>query len=101
MLVKKEVAPHVEFVSYSGRYPYLCEGVLILKIDGEEYAFGQSAYFPAFWNSGGWLGCEEDTYQGEWKIYESAIPEQFRMYSEEIDKVFNNNVEFGCCGGCL
>lgn len=25
---------HVEFVSYSGRYPNLCSGVLVLRIDG-------------------------------------------------------------------
>ena len=29
----------VEFVFYSGEYPNLCRGVLVLKIDGHQYAF--------------------------------------------------------------
>lgn len=31
---------HVELVSYSGQYPNLCSGVLVLRIDGLAYAFG-------------------------------------------------------------
>lgn len=31
---------HVEFVSYSGKWPNLCSGELTLEIDGEEVAFG-------------------------------------------------------------
>lgn len=31
---------HVKFVSYSGKYPNFCRGVLVLKIDGIEYCFG-------------------------------------------------------------
>lgn len=38
---------------------------------------------------------------GEWKIDVDRLPEQFRKYAEEIGKVFNENVEYGCCGGCI
>ena len=31
---------HIEFISYTGKYPALCYGVLTLKIDNEEVAFG-------------------------------------------------------------
>ena len=29
------------------------------------------------------------------------IPEEFRKYAAEIDRVFNDNVPFGCCGCCI
>lgn len=57
---------HVEFVSYSGKYPNLCSGVLTLRIDGLTYAFGhevgsfdfKTSKFKdhncaQFWHSGG------------------------------------------------
>lgn len=31
---------HVKFVSYTGRYPNLCSGILTLEIDGENVNFG-------------------------------------------------------------
>ena len=30
---------HVKFISYSGKYPNLCSGRLVLEIDGERIAF--------------------------------------------------------------
>lgn len=109
---------HVEFVSYSGRYPNLCSGVLVLRIDGLTYAFGHetgSYNFKAgkfkdhncnsFWHSGGSVCADKnwnfDVYQGEWEINADEIPEEFRKYAAEIDRVFNDNVPFGCCGGCI
>lgn len=56
---------HVKFVSYTGRWPNLCSGVLTLEIDVNK------------------------------------IPEQFRKYATEINEVFNDNVPWGCCGGCI
>lgn len=111
-------ASHVEFVSYSGRYPNLCHGVLVLKIDGIEYCFGHeigSYDFGAnkykdnngdsFWHSGGDVLADEDwnfeVCEGEWKIDVDKLPEKLRKYASEIDRVFNDNVELGCCGGCI
>lgn len=119
---------HVKFISYDGRYPNLCNGVLILEIDGIKYKFGHhySNYhyneitkqwyytdedtdnpnFDKFWESGGSCGFTnnyEDSYvnQGEWKINVEDIPEQFRKYAAEIDEEFNSSVPYGCCGGCI
>ena len=94
-----EVMQHVEFVEYTGKYPNLCGGVLTLKIDGEVQKFGNDQTYPRFWRSGGF--CSADSYgRGEWYIDVSLLPEQFHKYGDEIDNVFNVNVEHGCCGGC-
>lgn len=96
---------NVEFISYSGKYPYLCIGKLVLKIDGEEVKFGnkysyKDVDYPAFWHSGGGLDNNYCAYSGEWEIDVEELPEQYRKYAIEIDDVFNTNVEHGCCGGC-
>ena len=109
---------HVEFVSYSGRYPNLCSVVLVLRIDGLAYSFGHEARSydfktrkfkdhncKSFWHSGGGIQVDEngniDIRHGEWVINADRIPEEFRKYATEIDRVFNDNVPFGCCGGCI
>lgn len=93
---------HVKFISYTGRYPCLCSGILTLEIDGEEVQFGYDTLNNPFWVSGGGLNPDyEGTYQGEWKIDVDRIPEGYRKYASEIDRVFNENVEWGCCGGCI
>lgn len=99
---------HVEFVFYTGSYPCLCSGILILLIDGIVYTFGNdydaTVDFGSFWRSGGSVDISRDEFhveENEWIIDIDKIPEQFRQYAEEIDKVFNENVEHGCCGGCI
>ena len=113
---------HVKFVSYDGQYPNLCSGLLVLNIDGADYRFGipreisggswdkvqkyiQSPdYHEKFWSSGGSCyihGNEDGTTRGEWEIDVQALPQEFQKYAAEIDEVFNSNVRYGCCGGCI
>lgn len=96
---------HVEFVSYTGKYPNLCSGTLTLKIDGAEWRFGYKEKNLPFWRSGGSCGFndnwEECVTVGEWVIDVLGLPEEIKKYATEIDEVFNENVEFGCCGGCI
>jgi hypothetical protein len=40
-------------------------------------------------------------YGGKWIICEDDLPKKYQQYTKEIDEVFNNNVPYGCCGGCL
>lgn len=95
---------HVEFVSYSGKWPTLCGGTLVLKIDGTGVKFGnkcldKTAQYPTFWHSGG--ECTMDYCStADWVIDVAELPEEFQKYAEEIDEVFNSNVEHGCCSGC-
>lgn len=107
MLIGYEKSDHVKFISYSGRYPNLCSGTLVLEIDGIQYKFCSYDYdnktsFPRFWSSGGGISSDySHSFTGEWEIDYTDIPEQFKKYAFEMDKVFNENVEHGCCGGCI
>lgn len=112
----------VKFISYTGKWPNLCSGVLTLEIDGKEYKFGHNymnyhfdasgnGYFSdesennpnfnSFWVSGGHITSDYGIEEGEWKIDVDEIPTQFQDLAAEIDAVFNANVPHGCCGGCI
>lgn len=108
MLVNKNdnINSHVKFVNYTGRYPNLCRGTLTLEIDGIKYTFGASwknpkPDFDEFWCSSGGITENYEAYSDEWQIDVNDLPEQFRKYATEIDEVFNDNVRWGCCGGCI
>lgn len=93
---------HIKFISYTGKWPNLCSGILTLEIDGKKARFGYGTLNSPFWLSGGGLNPNyEGAYQGEWKIDVDRIPEEYRKYASEIDRAFNENVEWGCCGGCI
>lgn len=125
MLVNKtnnNTSAHVKFIEYTGDYPNLCSGVLTLEIDGVRYKFGHNythysmkdnvftdedknnPNFESFWSSGGcvkYRNGDYDVSHGEWEIDVEQIPEQFQKYADEIDSEFNENVQYGCCGGCI
>lgn len=128
MLVNKKSSntSRVKFISYTGEYPNLCSGVLTLEIDGVQYKFGHeyanyhfdndgNGYFSdedpehpnfnSFWSSGGSVTSDKDwnfhVEHGEWEIDVDELPEQFWDVAPEIDAVFNGNVRYGCCGGCI
>ena len=111
---------NIEFVSYNGAYPNLCSGKLIVKIDGKEVSFGQTtkfwswekdeelANYQRFWCSGGGVSFDEDCIEFvdgpcNWEI--SAIkkdyPHEIWKILPDVLKVMNENVEGGCCGGCV
>ena len=123
---ERETTSKVKFVSYTGEYPNLCSGVLTLEIDGVQYKFGHNFMehhydkdgngyyadedpmnpnFNAFWSSGGCVTHDDDwnfeVDTDEWAIDVNELPEQFRDVAAEIDEVFNENVDWGCCGGCV
>ena len=120
MLVNRptDKTEHIEFVNYEGEGCNWCSGVLTLKIDGVEYKFGHNSLkycwkcnkyldedpekpnFDRFWESGGHLDEDYHPVKAEWVIDYSKIPAQFQKYAFEFDRIFNENVEWGCCGGC-
>lgn len=86
----------VEFVSYSGEFPNACSGELILRIEGKEVSLGNCLC------SGGHVWFDDDWWEhiedGPWSV---NVPKEFARYADEITKVVNDNVPWGCCGGCV
>ena len=102
----------VKFISYDGRWPSYCHGTLILEINGVEHKFHPGEIdgsYPRFWRSGGCIGTQESvdgdvnfyTEEGPWIVNEDELPEHLQPYAEEIRQVMNENMEWGCCGGCI
>lgn len=104
-VVDSSAEHEVKFVSYSGEYPNLCSGTLLLRIDGDVFSFGKGDYsFPRFWRSGGSCRCNrgyEEVIEGEWECDEDDLPYFMRPYAGAIFAEFRDNVENGCCGGCI
>jgi len=118
----------VEFISYDGAYPNLCRGVLTLKIDGELIKFGHhydrthynrdlkkwisededpnNPNYDKFWSSGGEITHDGDwnnivIHNEEWNIDVEDLDPKFWDLADELDRVINENIPYGCCGGCI
>lgn len=103
----------IKFISYTGTYPNLCNGVLTVEIDGKEYTFGyQNADFDDFWVSGGNICRSEDwdmwAVKGAWELryynwskVDENHPQWVIDILPDLIRIFNENVEHGCCGGCI
>ena len=89
---------NIEFVSYDGAWPNLCSGTLTIKVDGKTYAFKHAMI------SGGCIMRNEDwdmwSETGPWSLDLEEHPE-LEKYIDEITEVVNDNVPYGCCGGCI
>ena len=90
---------NIEFIDYDGEYPCLCNGTLKIKVDNKDYNL------ECVMISGGAVYATEDysdmwAEQDDWKLDLSSYPE-LEPYKEEITKLVNDNVEKGCCGGCI
>lgn len=88
----------IEFVSYDGEWPCLCHGKLILNVDGVEHVLnGSLVSGGSTWFDEGWNG---NVIEGPWYIIfnDDYFSEKEQNY---IIQLVNENVEFGCCGGCL
>lgn len=88
---------NIEFISYDGRYPNLCRGELVIKVNGKEWklnnclASGGRIYFGPDW--------EANIEYGDWSVV--SLPPELEPYRDEIEEVVNENIPNGCCGGCI
>ena len=114
---------NIEFISYTGAYPNLCYGVLTVKVNGKKYEFGcykriplmnkgddyYPEMLPGFWTTGGYCGLDEnldecvekDSWEMSPLVNEDFYPKEIWECLNAILEVFNKNVPWGCCGGCL
>ena len=93
----------VEFVSYSGRYPNLCRGDLVLRIDGEEIKIERySGQFRVEMHSGGNVtfdsDWQEEVTDGPWSI---EVSDDLKCIEEKILDCIQGKIPNGCCGGCV
>lgn len=115
----------IEFIDYNGSYPCLCMGTLKLRIDGKEVVFSDSGEYcecdededkliykencyPRFWTSGGSIHTGKNykmwASEGPWEIFivnEAHYTKELLDNMDNLIKVFNDNVPYGCCGGCI
>jgi len=86
----------VKFISYDGSFPNLCSGELVIEVNGKVYKGGFTLC------SGGSVSFTEDwqevVTQGEWSV---SVPDELEEYQKEIEELVNDNVRWGCCGGCV
>lgn len=90
---KRIQKPKFEFVSYTGEWPNLCSGTMTFKVDGKEYHIDRL-------ESTGGLDEDYEPYIGKWKIKKDKLPEELKPFLKDIEKLANDNIELGCCGGC-
>ena len=88
----------VEFVGYNGAFPNLCSGELKIKVNGKIYGGIHIISGGRVWFDEGWGEHVED---GPWDVDEDTLPDEIKKYKEEIKTVVNDNVCWGCCGGCV
>ncbi len=94
---QSESDPDIQFASYDGEYPTLCMGTLVIVVNGCVYRLKDVL------SSGGSCGYYEScgTTKGKWTLFEDRLPDELKQYADKIAKIVNENVEWGCCGGCM
>ena len=100
-----KVITDLKFVSYDGKYPTLCMGNLkfvAIFSDGSEKEYN---WKDAITSTGG-LDDDYEAYTGDWDVHLPLYREE-EDYSEftpmvlyYLEKLVNENVPRGCCGGC-
>lgn len=90
----------VEFISYDGKWPNLCRGTLIIKVNGKTYTFEDAMISGGHIYGGAHTDWDMWAEQDDWEINLEEHPE-LEQYKEEITRVVNENVPQGCCGGCI
>lgn len=86
-------------IEYTGKYPCLCMGHLIVWIDDTKWDFGCYCL-----SSHGTIERDDDwnmwATEGDWEISEwpEGFPEELKeLVAEEV----NREIPHGCCGGCI
>ena len=90
----------IEFISYDGKYPCLCFGTLVIKVNDKPYTLTHAMISGGRIVGGASTDWDMWTEEGEWSLDLEEYPE-LKQYKDEITEVVNDNVRYGCCGGCI
>lgn len=91
----------IEIIDYTGCFPTLCYGTLVLKVNGKKYELEDVL------ESGGYCGFSTDysdeiIEEGDWHVKADRLPEELKPLADQIEKAVNEQLECrGCCGGCI
>lgn len=92
------MANDIKFISYDGSYPNLCSGTLVIEVFGVKFELQNVLV------SGGhvWFddNYDEHVETGSWEL-SYDFPEELEPFRKEIRDLVNENVPYGCCGGCV
>ena len=90
-------------IKYDGDFPNLCSGRLEVWLDDEYYDFGEfvlESGGSCYWDS---EENEEIVTAGEWTFRSYAKPPKNfpKEYLPHVLEKINQEIPWGCCGGCL
>ena len=98
----------VKFIKYDADGLSWCKGKLIVELNGKvvKFGYGIDCDYEPFWESGGEIIELDDgrltAVGGPWKkeTY-TTVPVEIEPYIDELINCMNENIEYGCCGGCI
>lgn len=92
----------IEFVKFTGKHPYFCQGKLIVKVDGKEVSFSDNceADYPSF------VGCYSFLQEKErWDFVFDMCGNEFDDFTEEeieeLKKIWEEHAPTEDCGACI
>lgn len=91
----------IKFISYTGKFPNLCSGTLTVEHDGTQYEINGNKAFYTGGNVSFSAGWEEDIEIGAWGVFADELPPELEEHWEKVEEIMNDNVQHGCCGGCI
>jgi hypothetical protein len=87
-------------IEYSGAFPNLCSGHLVVTVDGQEWDFGEHCL-----SSGGTVWFDdsgnEHVETGEWSVTKWPAGFPVALVMERVTVAINDQIPHGCCGGCV
>lgn len=94
----------LSFISYESSPFCLCMGTLTFKLGNAKFSIGGG---DIFWASGGSYHYaideddEDEVVEGPWLFNWDVAPSWIAAIQDEFEEMFNSNVPWGCCGGCI
>lgn len=83
----------IKFISYDGAWPNLCSGTLTIEVNGVRRTdFELCSGGHVYWDD------DETIEYGPWTVF---MPDDLAEYEKIITDLVNENVPWGCCGGCI